>query len=144
MKLGCFDRREQRDKNVQVMDFCRLFYPPFGFRFFSVPRSSVIKPNRISSAKGIASGRIKSKTNTSAVSASSFGKRSRDAYCISRSWIILFSLANIFYSNNREGIPVLSIKFCVIKQKNLPQGITWWRLSCWRSYPLIEKWTREL
>jgi len=87
------------------------------FRFFSVPRSSVINPSRISSAKGMTSGRIKSTTNTTAAKASNFGKRSRDAYCISRSWIIHFTLPNIVYSNNTEGVPRLSIKFCLIKQK---------------------------
>ena len=71
--------------NEKIREVSLYSYSDSGFRFFSMARSNVINPSRISSAKGMTSGRIKSATNTTAAKASNFGKRSRDAYCISRS-----------------------------------------------------------
>jgi len=78
--------------NEKIREVSLYSYSDSGFRFFSMARSSVINPSRISSAKGMTSGRIKSTTNTTAAKASNFGKRSRDAYCINRSWIIRQSI----------------------------------------------------
>jgi len=114
LKLTCFDRRESSNKNVQLMDFWKLFHYRLGFRFFSMARSNVISPRRISSAKGMTSGRIKSTTNTSAAKASNFGKRSRDAYRINRSWMIRLGVLSIFYFSSSSFLQALSESYLAI------------------------------
>ena len=154
-------------KTFSLWIFWKLFHYRVGFRFFSVPRSSVVRPSRISSAKGMTSGKIKSRTNTTAAKPSNFGKRSSDAYCISRSWIIRFVLLNMIYSNNAEGVLPFIYHILCNKRKNLQSGITlleafmsalleplifsegcmshFWAVAEHKSsYQLIKIWTCEL
>ena len=56
--------------------------PTYLLGFLRLARSNVIRPSKISSAKGIASGKNISAKKTSPANAKSFGKRSRDAYRI--------------------------------------------------------------
>jgi len=96
------------------MDLWKFFDYRLGFRFFSMARSSVINPRRISSAKGMTSGRIKSTPNTAAANASNFGNRSRDAYRINRSWMIRLGVLSIFYFSSSSFFQALSESYLAI------------------------------
>jgi hypothetical protein len=79
LNLTWFDNEKYARENGQLMDFWKLLDYRLGSRFFNIARSNVINPNRISSTKGMTSGKIKSATNTAAANASNFGKRSLEA-----------------------------------------------------------------